>query len=108
MYTQELVREETIVQIFKLLAWLLPALGLFCGAILSMVKKRIGYLGWGIGLGLAGPLNLLLWGLYSLTLDRFGFDSVKALFLNIIIFILIGIVLGFFIAFLIQYHKKEA
>lgn len=107
MYTQELVREESVVHIFGLLCWFLPCLGFFGGAISSLIKKRGSYLLWGMGLGLIGPLNLLLWSLYSGLLDKFGFDSVKAFFLNILVFVSIGILLGFFLAFLFKFRKKE-
>lgn len=107
MYTQELIREETVIHLFGLLAWLLPCLGLSGGAIFSLIKRRSAYLLWGTGIGFFGPLNFLLWRLYSLILESFGFDSVKAFFLNIIIFILVGVILGFFLAFFLKFHKKE-
>lgn len=107
MYTQELIKEETVVHIFRILAWLLPCFGLIVGATFSLVKHKSQYLVWGIGVGLVGPLNLLLWRLFNSILDRFGFDSLKAFFLNIIIFALLGIILGFFLALLLKFHKKE-
>lgn len=110
MYTQELISEKAVVHIFVLLAWLLPSLGVLLGCILSISKKKTAYLGWGIGLGLVGPLNLLLWRLYNTVLDKLGFDSVKAFFLNIVTFAIIGMLLGFVLVFFLNLksNKKEA
>lgn len=107
MYTEELIKEEAVVHIFNLLAWLLPCAGLFGGGIFSILKRRGGYILWGMGIGIIGPLNLLLWKLYSFVLDSFGFDSVKAFFFNIFIFVAIGIILGFLFLFVLKLHKKE-
>ena len=107
MPEKELISEETVEQIFKYIAFLLPLLGLFAGAILSALKKRLSPLWWGIGLGFIGPLNLLLWRTYSLVLDKFGFDSVKAFLFNIFLFIIIGIFIGYLLALIWKPNKKE-
>jgi len=107
MYTEELIKEETVVHIFRIIAWLLPCIGLIVGAVLSLIKHKPHHLLFGIGVGLIGPLNLLLWKLFSGVLERFGFDSLKAFFLNIIIFAFLGIILGYFIALILKFQKKE-
>jgi len=107
MPEKELISEEVVELIFKYLAILLPLLGLFLGAIFSAFKKRLTLLWWGIGLGLIGPLNLLLWRIYSLILDKLGFDSVKAFLFNVLLFIAIGFLLGYLLSYILKPHKKE-
>jgi cbb3-type cytochrome oxidase subunit 3 len=107
MPEKELISEEVIELIFKYLAILLPLLGLFLGAIFSAFKKRLTPLWWGIGLGVIGSFNLLLWRIYSLILDKLGFDSVKAFLFNVFLFIAIGVFLGYLLAYILRPHKKE-
>jgi hypothetical protein len=107
MPEKELISEEVVELIFKYLAILLPLLGLFLGAVLSAFKKRLTSLLWGIGFGLIGPLNLLLWRIYSLILDKLGFDSVKAFLFNVLLFIAIGFLLGYLLSYILKPHKKE-
>ena len=107
MPEKELISEEVVELIFKYLAILLPFLGLFLGVVLSAFKKRLTPLWWGIGLGLIGPLNLLLWRIYSLIVDKLGFDSVKAFLFNVLLFIVIGFLLGYLLSYILKPHKKE-
>jgi hypothetical protein len=107
MLAKELICEDTVEQIFKYLALFSPLLGLFAGAIFSSLKKSLSSLWWGIGLGFIGPFNLFLWHTYSLVLDKFGFDSVKAFLFNIFLFIVIGIFIGYLLALFLKQNKKE-
>ena len=50
---------------------------------------------WLIIIGVAGPLNLVLWHLYNLVENTFGLDSVKALLINLLVFIVLALIAGF-------------
>ncbi|MBC7330426.1 hypothetical protein H5T88_08730 [bacterium] len=107
MPEKELISEEVVEAVFKYIAILLPFLGLLLGAVFSALKKRLTPLCWGIGFGLIGPFNLLLWRMYSLILDKLGFDSVKAFLFNVFLFIAIGFLLGYLLTYILKPHKKE-
>jgi len=47
-------------------------------------------------LGLAGPINLLIWLLFNQYLDQVGYRSVVGYMLAAIVFIVMGFITGFF------------
>lgn len=49
---------------------------------------------WLIIIAGAGPLNLALWHLYNFIETTFGLDSVKALLINLLIFVVLAIIAG--------------
>src|SRR5262245_33235025 len=59
----------------------------------------------GLAAGLLGPAALLLWAVYNLFEDRYGLDSVKALVINLVIFVLFGALAGALLAW--TWHRTE-
>ncbi|MBC7326518.1 hypothetical protein H5T87_00180 [bacterium] len=107
MYTKELIDEETIVHLFDILTWLLPLMGIVLGLSFSIFKRNRNFLFIGISIGMLGPLNKALWSVFNIVLDRFGFDTVKSLLLNIVIFVSVGLVLGYLVALISKLLKKK-
>ncbi|MGB9607027.1 MAG: hypothetical protein ACPLPS_01815 [bacterium] len=112
MPEQELIKEQTVEAIFKSLALYLPIMGILLATIILSITKKFKYFLLALGFGLLGPINLLLWRVYGFVLDRFGFDSVKAFFINLTLFLFLGICLGYLIGYFanksnINKSKKE-
>ena len=99
----EIVETETVGRIFLCLAIFAPLLAILIGAIIGgkhgEVKKGIrnGFL-----VGLLGPANLLLWNLYNRITDINGLDSVRNVFVNLILFVGIGLVGGGIISYFLR------
>lgn len=96
---EELLTEaqaHRIVLFFSAL-WLLSAL---CAAVFFLFQKknaaqqRFQRAAGALYLAAGGPYLFLLWKIYNAIEDTFGLDSVKALFLNIILFIFAGVLAG--------------
>ena len=84
---------------FQLLLVLSAVLWVLGSWIFWAVKGRAGSSGkmdWsaGILLSAVGPLFLGLWFFYNVVMDYFGLDSVLALILNLIAFLLVGLTVG--------------
>lgn len=93
--TRELISMHAINQLFMLLAWLLPLIGLVIGAGIGTARKRIRfYAGIGLLIGFIGPLNWLLWRFYNGITNRMGLDTVRNLIVNLLIFAGIGLLGG--------------
>jgi hypothetical protein len=93
---KELVTVEQAERVIALLAWLLPVLGIVIGAVVGAVRKRLApSLIVGLLIGLIGPAVWALWHVYNGIMGRYGLDSVKALLINLALFIVIGLVIGF-------------
>ena len=83
-------------QLLLILAAVLWVLGIW---IYCAAKGRAGSsrkMDWSAGLLLSavGPLFLGLWFFYNAVMDYFGLDSVLALILNLIVFLLVGLAVG--------------
>ena len=100
---KELVTEEQAVFAIRLIACLAPPLGLLVGWLISWLKKRPLklYLAYGLLAGLSGPFILLMWSIYIGVVDHYGLDSVKMLLLNLGLFVLAGLTLGFLLAWIV-------
>jgi hypothetical protein len=98
--------KERLDFFFLSLGWLLPVLGIAGGSILGFLKKNtFSYVFRGLSLGLCGPLVSALWLAYNAIVNHFGIDSVKGLLLNLLLFILTGIVIGFVVRFVRARHS---
>lgn len=92
---RELVTVEQAERALLLLTAALPALGLLAGAVVGGLRRRLtAGLGLGLACGLAGPLLLGLWRAYNAIMGRYGLDSVKALLLNLGLFLAVGAAIG--------------
>lgn len=65
------------------------------GAIWGARARAVGS-GWvrGAAAGMTGPAALLLWHVYNSIEDRYGLDSVRALLLNLGLFVVVGVIGG--------------
>jgi drug/metabolite transporter (DMT)-like permease len=90
----ELVDLQAVEKWFRLLAVILPLLGIAIGAALQFRSRRPGALVTGILIGLLGPANWLLWRIYNRIEDHYGLDSVKAMLINLALFAVLGITIG--------------
>lgn len=90
-----LLDEDFITRLIVLCAWVSPTVGLVAGSIYGWTRGQLlnGFLR-GLGLGCLGTLVWVMWTVYSALTDHYGLDSVKNLVINLIIFLLTGIVAG--------------
>jgi hypothetical protein len=100
---QEIVSIDRVTQLFVALAILSPVAGLLVTGIMTAWGVRHGETlrgahhvsrRWGLLIGLCGPGNVLLWNLYNALTERNGLDTVRNFGINLVVFVLIGIVLG--------------
>ncbi len=75
-----------------------PLIGLAWGILVKRPAK-----GLIIGL-LIGGGNFVLWTVYNIITDRLGLDTVKNLLVNLVFFVVVGIVVGLTAAW---YNAKE-
>ena len=59
-------------------------------------------------LGALGPLALALWFVYNAIMDAFGLDSVRALIINLAIFLVVGVCVGMLFRSTIKPPKPPA
>ncbi|MCX7766438.1 MAG: hypothetical protein N2246_07020 [Candidatus Sumerlaeia bacterium] len=87
-----ILNEDFINILFIILAVVLPAIAILFYLFVGR-KKSLSPLVkfWLIIIGIAGPANLALWHLYNFIENTFGLDSVKALLINLLIFILLAV-----------------
>jgi len=93
---REIVDIAAVERLFQLLAIVGPIAGLVIGAAIGKRRDhlRSGAL-TGLLIGLLGTLNWLLWRVYNGLTDANGLDSVKGLAINLVLFVIVGVVLGF-------------
>lgn len=94
-----LLDEKLINLLFVIFAVVLPACALLF-YLLRGGKKKLSPPAkfWLIIIGIAGPVNLCLWHLYNLIVNTFGLDSLIALVINLLIFILLAFVASLVLA----------
>ncbi len=92
---KELVDPNTVERALRLLAVGGPLLGLILGALVGARRKNA-LSGMVAGALLGGVLALIyaMWRLYGLITDRFGLDSVANLGLQLVLFAVLGGMLG--------------
>ena len=93
---REIVSIDAMGRLFTLLALVLPVMGVAIGAAWGNRHKdlRRGAV-WGLAVGMAGPLNWLLWLVYNALTNRNGLDTVRNVFVNLAVFIVVGAAIGF-------------
>lgn len=98
---EELITVEQTERAVAVLAVALPAAGLLIGAIVGAIRRSLGRgLVLGLLCGLAGPGIWLLWRLYNSIVGAYGLDSVRGLFINLALFLSIGLVIGLMVGVL--------
>ena len=103
----ELISEEQAVRVITFVAWVTLPLGLAAGWLYGLRHKadRKLYLAYGGLIGLSGPFIYLMWRLYNTLVNHYGLASVKGLLIELLVFVLIGLALGFILAQLVVYLK---
>jgi flagellar biosynthesis protein FlhB len=94
----KLILNESFVNfLFFVLAFLTPSIVV---VLVAGLRKKI-WTGearlWLVLAAAAGPVNLLLWIIYNAIENAYGLDSVRALLLNLLFFLLLGIIAGIII-----------
>lgn len=90
-----ILNETNINRIFVAAAIILP-LGCIAGYIIfnkRFAAKPTGKV-WLVAIGVFGPLAWLLWHVYNAIENAYGLDSVRALVINLILFVLVGVAFG--------------
>ena len=89
-----ILNEGFINFLFFVLAFLTPSIVV---VLVAVLRERI-WTGearlWLVLGAAAGPLNLFLWLIYNAIENFYGLDSVRALVINLILFLILGIVGG--------------
>lgn len=106
MYTQEIIREESVVRVFHLLTFLLPLGGMVVGGAIAGRRKSWRPLLVGAVVGLFGPINQLLWLWYCKVLEKFGFDSVVSILVSLFSFAFAGAILGILMSLIFRRKIK--
>lgn len=92
-----ILNEGFINFLFFVLAFLTPSIVVI---LVALLREKI-WTGearlWLVLGAAAGPLNLLLWSIYNAIENIYGLDSVRALVINVILFLILGIVGGLII-----------
>ena len=96
----EIISLNTIETLFIALAVALPVVGLLVG----VWRKRVLV---GLGWGMAGSINYLLWKMYNALTNHFGLDTMLNLYLNLAIFAVLGLTAGFVIGMRVKGKKSE-
>lgn len=92
----DVVLNETIIdRFFCFLLWVGPVIGLVIGSLSGLIRKRVfKHASAGLLIGFTGTLISVMWYVYNLIMDHFGLDSVAGLLLNLLLFVLVGMVAG--------------
>ncbi len=93
--TRELITAAEFSHALLLAAAALLVAAVAAGAVWGARRKSLGAgLLRGIAAGTCGPAALLLWRIYNGIEDRYGLDSVKALLINLGLFVVVGLAAG--------------
>ena len=92
---KEIVDIDQVGRVFTAAALGMPLLclllGWWYGRRSGMLRRGVIY---GALVGALGPLNWVLWTVYNRIEDALGLDSVRALLINLGIFLVVGAVVG--------------
>ena len=106
---REIVTVEQMNRLFVFLASVLPFLGLLLGTLLGRRSgnMRRGML-LGLAIGAAGPLNWLMWQVFNALTERNGLDTVRNVFVNLAVFVVVGLFIGVVIGRVLRSHLPAA
>lgn len=91
----EIIEAESVSRLFIWLALGLPPIGLCLGALIGRLNGSLArWMVVGLLVGLLGPLNWLIWSGYNLITLRLGLDSVANVLINLLIFAMLGGIVG--------------
>ena len=105
---KELVSRDSIEKLFLISAILGPIAGLLLGIIIGKRKQKPAkIIITALGIGAVFSLVYGLWRLYNAITDSLGLDSVLNLGVQIIIFVVFGVLLGITVAKLMLCFKND-
>lgn len=91
----EIVTVTGIERLFGILVIILPVVSVISGIVIGKRRKQLrSGLAQGLCWGMIGPLNWVLWRLYTTITNYNGLDTVRNLAINFVVFVLIGIGFG--------------
>ena len=91
----EIVSVEETGRLFLLLAFGLPLLGMLAGVGWGAYHKQTRRYGvMGLLAGMIGPLNWVMWNVFNILTNRNGLDTVRNVFVNLAVFVIIGLCIG--------------
>lgn len=91
---KELVSPRTVENVLIVIALAGPIAGLLIGAVAGGRRALKARMLAGLSIGLLGPVVFGAWRLYGAITDSLGLDSVANLLLQILMFAILGAVLG--------------
>ncbi|MBN1296172.1 hypothetical protein JXA80_05280 [bacterium] len=90
-----ILNEDRLNLFFATSVWVVPFLAIVIGSIVGTVRRCMRHsLIWAGFWGSTGALVSGMWFLYNRIMNHYGLDSVKALMINMGIFIGVGLALG--------------
>lgn len=107
---KEIITQEQVDNILRLIAIAAPIAGLIIGAVVGLARKRVAAgLAIGIVTGLTGTAMFGLWRMYTAFGDGYGYTSAVNLTVQLALFTGIGVGAGFMIqkAFSSTCNKKD-
>ncbi|MEN6520878.1 MAG: hypothetical protein ABFD46_06985 [Armatimonadota bacterium] len=93
---KEIITQEQVEVILKIVAVSAPAAGLVIGAIVGLIRKRIvGGSVIGVIIGFTGTVVFGLWRMYTAVGEHFGYTNTVCIAIQLAVFTVIGICAGF-------------
>jgi hypothetical protein len=106
---REIVTMDQLNRLFLILAVAAPVIGAGIGGVLGAKKGNAGKgAGTGLLVGLLGPANLVLWKVYNVITDRMGLDTVKNLFVQLGLFVALGVAAGLIASYMRRPNSNGA
>ena len=103
---QELVTLAQAEAAIRAAAYGLPAAGLLVGGAVGAARRRLGSgLLVGLMVGAVGPLAWGMWRVYNAVIGRYGLDSVRGLLINLMLFVVMGAVVGLVIGYAVRHCR---
>lgn len=99
------LNETRIDRFFMCLLWAGPVTGLLIGFVTGLIRRNTSRCTiTGFLFGFTGTLISVMWYIYNIIMDHFGLDSVAGLLLNLLLFVLVGMITG--LAFRWCFHRR--
>lgn len=103
------LNETRIDRFFICLLWAGPVTGLLIGSVTGLLRRNIPrYTVTGLLFGFTGTLISVMWYIYNIIMDHFGLDSVAGLLLNLLLFVLVGMIAGLAFRWFLRRRISEA